>query len=178
MARRRAHAPLCEETPAGPFDPATDPLELRSLFEDDELHAASPRRRKAASEGPRHPLDAELERPFRPAQAERRARPLARRRARARRPPTVCMRLRKPWRRLRTILLGWYVRFTDLSPLISKSRLGSARDARAAWSPRFHRQKADATGSPNRRLHSRKLIVSARVIVRRSGEVNDARDAF
>ena len=31
-----------------------------------------------------------------------------------RRPPTVAMRARKPWRRLRTILEGWKVRFTGL----------------------------------------------------------------
>ena len=39
-------------------------------------------------------------------QAERRLRPLARRRARMRRPPAVSMRLRNPWRRLRTSRLG------------------------------------------------------------------------
>ena len=39
-------------------------------------------------------------------QADRRLRPFARRRARILRPPAVCMRLRKPWRRLRTTLLG------------------------------------------------------------------------
>jgi hypothetical protein len=40
-------------------------------------------------------------------QAERRLRPRARRAAITLRPPTVAMRARKPWRRLRTILLGW-----------------------------------------------------------------------
>jgi hypothetical protein len=40
-------------------------------------------------------------------------RPLARRLASTLRPPTVAMRERKPWRRLRTITLGWYVRFKD-----------------------------------------------------------------
>jgi hypothetical protein len=39
-------------------------------------------------------------------QAERRFRPLARRRAITRTPPTVDIRLRKPWRRLRTSRLG------------------------------------------------------------------------
>ena len=39
-------------------------------------------------------------------QAESFARPCARRRARTLRPPLVAMRERKPWRRLRTILLG------------------------------------------------------------------------
>jgi hypothetical protein len=40
------------------------------------------------------------------AQAESRLRPLARRRAITRMPPLVSIRLRKPWRRLRTSLLG------------------------------------------------------------------------
>jgi hypothetical protein len=40
------------------------------------------------------------------AQAERRLRPRARRAAIIRRPPTVSMRARKPWRRLRTIFEG------------------------------------------------------------------------
>jgi hypothetical protein len=40
------------------------------------------------------------------AQAESFLRPCARRRARTLRPPLVAMRERKPWRRLRTILLG------------------------------------------------------------------------
>ena len=41
------------------------------------------------------------------AQADRRLRPFARRAASTRRPPGVAMRARKPWRRLRTSLLGW-----------------------------------------------------------------------
>ena len=41
-----------------------------------------------------------------PGQADRRLRPLARRRAKTFTPPAVSMRLRKPWRRLRTSLLG------------------------------------------------------------------------
>lgn len=45
-------------------------------------------------------------------QADRTLRPLARRADRILRPATVAMRARKPWRRLRTSLLGWYVRFT------------------------------------------------------------------
>lgn len=49
------------------------------------------------------------------AQLDRRFRPLARRRAITRRPPTVAMRARKPCRRLRTMLLGWKVRFTTAS---------------------------------------------------------------
>jgi hypothetical protein len=40
------------------------------------------------------------------AQAESFLRPRARRAAITLRPPTVAMRARKPWRRLRTILLG------------------------------------------------------------------------
>ncbi len=40
------------------------------------------------------------------AYAERRLRPLARRAARILRPPTVALRARNPWRRLRTKLLG------------------------------------------------------------------------
>src|SRR5262245_30639462 len=41
-----------------------------------------------------------------PAQALRRLRPRARRAARTLRPPAVARRARKPWRRLRTSLLG------------------------------------------------------------------------
>ena len=41
----------------------------------------------------------------------RRARPLARRRASTLRPPTVAMRARKPWVRLRRSECGWKVRF-------------------------------------------------------------------
>jgi hypothetical protein len=48
-------------------------------------------------------------------QADRRARPLARRALRTRRPPLVAMRARNPWRRLRLILLGWNVLF--ITPL-------------------------------------------------------------
>jgi hypothetical protein len=44
-------------------------------------------------------------------QAESRLRPLARRRLTTLRPALVAMRARYPWRRLRTSLLGWYVRF-------------------------------------------------------------------
>jgi hypothetical protein len=40
-----------------------------------------------------------------------RARPLARRRLRTRRPALVAMRARNPWVRARLILLGWNVRF-------------------------------------------------------------------
>lgn len=47
-------------------------------------------------------------------QAERRLRPRDRRAAITFRPPTVAILARKPWRRLRTILLGWKVRFTLL----------------------------------------------------------------
>lgn len=45
------------------------------------------------------------------AYAERRRRPLARRALITSRPPLVAMRARKPWLRLRLILLGWKVRF-------------------------------------------------------------------
>jgi hypothetical protein len=44
-------------------------------------------------------------------QAQRRARPLARRRASTWRPFLVAMRARKPWVRARFKLLGWNVRF-------------------------------------------------------------------
>lgn len=44
-------------------------------------------------------------------QGDRRARPLARRAFRTRRPPRVAMRARKPWVRLRWMMLGWKVRF-------------------------------------------------------------------
>ena len=50
-------------------------------------------------------------------QADRRLRPRARRRASTRRPPLVAIRARNPWRRLRTRLLGWKVRFTSPTPL-------------------------------------------------------------
>src|SRR3954465_6456301 len=45
------------------------------------------------------------------AQADSVLRPRARRAASTLRPPTVAVRARKPWRRLRTRLLGWKVRF-------------------------------------------------------------------
>jgi hypothetical protein len=44
-------------------------------------------------------------------QADSVLRPRLRRAARTLRPPTVADRARKPWRRLRTRLLGWKVRF-------------------------------------------------------------------
>jgi hypothetical protein len=44
--------------------------------------------------------------------AERRFRPLARRRLRMARPARVDMRARNPCRRFRRRTLGWYVRFT------------------------------------------------------------------
>jgi hypothetical protein len=50
-------------------------------------------------------------------QALSRLRPRARRAAITLRPPLVAMRARKPCRRFRTSLLGWYVRFTLLSPI-------------------------------------------------------------
>src|SRR5690606_15248475 len=50
-------------------------------------------------------------------QALRRLRPLARRRARILRPPTVFIRARKPWSRLRLRLLGWYVRLVAMATL-------------------------------------------------------------
>src|SRR6516225_10979799 len=49
--------------------------------------------------------------------ADKRLRPFARRAARTRRPAAVAIRARKPWRRLRTSLLGWYVRFTIAIPI-------------------------------------------------------------
>ena len=51
-----------------------------------------------------------------PAYADRRLRPLARRRASTFRPPLVAMRARKPWRFLRTSREGWKVRFKGASP--------------------------------------------------------------
>jgi hypothetical protein len=38
-----------------------------------------------------------------------------------RRPPTVAMRARKPWRLLRTSRLGWYVLFTGHILVIGKN---------------------------------------------------------
>src|SRR5690606_22991907 len=52
-------------------------------------------------------------------QALRRARPLARRRARILRPSAVFMRARKPWSRLRLRLLGWKVRLVAMAALDS-----------------------------------------------------------
>jgi hypothetical protein len=48
------------------------------------------------------------------AQADSLARPRARRARSTARPPTVAVRARKPWRRARTRLLGWKVRFIGL----------------------------------------------------------------
>lgn len=53
-------------------------------------------------------------------QADKRLRPLARRRLITLRPPTDDIRARKPWVRLRFTLDGWNVRFTALSPLTGK----------------------------------------------------------
>src|ERR1700728_3938273 len=53
--------------------------------------------------------------------AERRLRPLARRRANTSRPFLVAIRARKPCRRARTSLLGWYVRFT-VTPVVFEMR--------------------------------------------------------
>lgn len=44
-------------------------------------------------------------------QGVKRARPLARRAFKTRRPPLVAIRARKPWVRLRWMMLGWNVRF-------------------------------------------------------------------
>ncbi len=63
--------------------------------------------------------------------ADNRLRPRARRAAITLRPPTVSMRARKPWRRLRTIFEGWYVRFTDQTP---------SRPARGAQSQQASRE--------------------------------------
>src|SRR5438132_11514112 len=51
--------------------------------------------------------DREVRTPELWAQADRRLRPFARRAASTLRPAAVAMRARKPWRRLRTRLLGW-----------------------------------------------------------------------
>src|SRR5690554_1142814 len=55
-------------------------------------------------------------------QADRRLRPLARRRARILRPSAVFMRARKPWSRLRLRLLGWKVRLVAISGSRAKVR--------------------------------------------------------
>lgn len=62
-------------------------------------------------------------------QADRRLRPLARRRLITLRPPTDDMRARKPWVRFRFTLEGWNVRFTAFSPLTGWP---AAREG-AAW---------------------------------------------
>lgn len=59
------------------------------------------------------------------AQAESFLRPRARRALSTLRPPTVALRARKPWRRLRTRLLGWNVRFVDI--LTSNTKNNAAR---------------------------------------------------
>ena len=62
-------------------------------------------------------------------QAQRRLRPLARRRARTLRPSAVFMRARKPWSRLRLRLLGWKVRLVAMVALgcIRIERTGNSR---------------------------------------------------
>jgi len=58
---------------------------------------------------------------FRNFHAESRVRPRARRLAITLRPPALAIRARNPCRRLRTSLLGWYVRFTRAVPTLLKS---------------------------------------------------------
>src|SRR3954471_4688104 len=60
------------------------------------------------------------------AQADSVLPPRARRSASTLRPPTVAVRARKPWRRLRTRLLGWKVRFIAHS---SKTEMAAPRGA-------------------------------------------------
>jgi len=55
-------------------------------------------------------------------QADSRARPLARRAFRIRRPPLVAIRARKPCVRARLILLGWNVRFMSQTPQRIRNR--------------------------------------------------------
>jgi hypothetical protein len=81
------------------------------------------------------------------AQALRRLRPLARRLASTFRPPTVDMRERKPWRRLRIRTLGWYVRFTAL--------LRSANGWKEARCIEFRRRQVNRAASVNDPLRSR-----------------------
>src|SRR5690606_35772785 len=59
-------------------------------------------------------------------------RPRARRARRTLRPPTVALRARKPWRRLRTRLLGWKVRFLSKSSNQTKTAAGRAASDMAA----------------------------------------------
>jgi hypothetical protein len=54
-------------------------------------------------------------------QAESFLRPRARRARSTLRPPTVAVRARKPWRRARTRLLGWKVRFMVSSENLTKT---------------------------------------------------------
>ena len=73
-------------------------------------------------------------------QALRTLRPWARRRAITLRPPGVDMRARKPWRRLRTILLGWKVRFTarySINIGQNKNEPCRIRGLRSGVNPRF-----------------------------------------
>lgn len=62
-------------------------------------------------------------------QAQRFLRPRLRRARSTLRPPTVALRAKKPWRRARTRLLGWKVRFMMTNPQNHKRKEPPARAA-------------------------------------------------
>src|ERR1700761_9138531 len=71
------------------------------------------------------------------AQAESDLRPRARRAARTLRPLGVAERVRKPWRRLRTRLLGWKVRFIGQSLGLHTNEKGPPNGRRPRWGVRI-----------------------------------------
>ena len=97
---------------------------------------SAPRRSLASEPGTRGPVAVIRRFGFPPPEggyAETRSRPLARRRARIRRPPRVLIRRRNPWVFLRLRLFGWYVRFTWSSDRLG--RLAPYRNARRVYRP-------------------------------------------
>ena len=78
-------------------------------------------------------------------QAEMRLRPLARRRLSTRRPALVDIRFRNPCRRARFKLLGWNVRFTEISFWF----LYSARKVNNLWAQCQEKQQVIHTPGPS-----------------------------
>src|SRR5690606_20991836 len=89
-------------------------------------------------------------------QADRRLRPLARRRARILRPSAVAMRARKPWSRLRLRLLGWKVRLVAMAEWVRQAeRTGDSSGARRFGSSRRRMRRMRAPGPGGRLACSR-----------------------
>src|SRR5688572_21372108 len=74
-----------------------------------------------------------------------RRRPLARRLRSTARPPRVPLRTRKPWRRARRVLEGWYVRFVAMG-VRKRAVLERARARIVKCAPRFRRRSRHARG--------------------------------